>query len=165
MVNGFTAGDIIKRIDGTPFPDGKALAVVRSPVNGESGSRYNAVYIEGGQWVPWIEVRVASARDLMELALSAGGLQQEANESVKILQLKERLEGELQRRRRAEAKAAKANDQIEPMRQREAAAIRKLHAFERSMAIEHLRSLRHGIALNKLQLIKDIINDEYFEER
>lgn len=159
----FTAGEIIKRIDGTPFPDGKALAVVRNPVlaNGERHSLHDIVYIEGGQWVRSGDVRVASARDLMEKALSAAP----QGESVEILKLKERYESELQRRRHAEVKAAKANNEIEPMRQREAAAIRDLRAYKRLHTVAEIARLKDNVNTRKLALIKEIIDDSVFEPK
>lgn len=151
-------GVLIKRRDNTPFPDNHFWAIVREPE--KKNDPFGRIWIHGGQWVPKAEVDFVPMKDVIEQAWGASEeLPPVVASSAVISGLERQYQAELERRRRAEKRAAKANSEIEPMH----AAVRKAEkeAANLRTRLGFRQFNEHHDKLNaaKLDLIKQIVED------
>lgn len=167
----FVPGDVVKQTNGTPFPDGHHFALIRRAGRGEPAERVGGVYLKGGQWVYAHSIQHVGASELLEPMLRALEYERKARATVAELQaelekvkdasqLKKALDGEVGRRRRAEKKAAVANNELEPMRAKVRTLEKEIKKFALTEHAYRISSLNNAIAVEKLAQIKLVLAED-----
>lgn len=158
MSSRFTEGEVIRRKDRTPFPDGRFWAIVRKPE--KLYDPWNRVWIIGGQWIGEDEVEYVTRAEVNEQAW-VGSDSKPIPQANPDGNWEMRYKEELKSRRRHQKRAVKANNTIDPMKQELAKAKKEIAQLQGIRRYQNVRDAENEAAASKLDLIKGIIDGTY----